>query len=300
MASENTHIYLADRMREEINDHVLKRFISGHMDYYFLGSIFPDILFYSKDKQVIDIAHHLHGENGILTSRIVFDLLDRIKAEKEEKNFSFVSGLLTHYAVDIIFHPVVFYFSGYKPDGSKQEDGRSAYLHMHYETSIDKQINDRYYLDKIINPETIKDLIIPQMLGIKQSAIGHALRRQIKYISLTHSRFYLVIFKALCKLGFFPDRAVAGFYPNLEKETIRLPDPIQYKDVITGEPKQTTLNDLIEEAVQFGCRMIETAYADYTGRINRDECEKVIAGQSLETGRMGKRTADIRFSVRLI
>jgi len=43
MASENTHIYLVDRTRREIKDHVLKRVISDRMDYYFLGSIFPDI-----------------------------------------------------------------------------------------------------------------------------------------------------------------------------------------------------------------------------------------------------------------
>ena len=299
MASENTHIYLADRIRGEIDDDVLKRFISGHMDYYFLGSIFPDILFYSKDKQISDIAYNRHGEDGIPTNRIVFDLVDRIKAKEDGNNFAFVSGLLTHYAVDIIFHPVVFYFSGYKPNGSEQEDDRSLYLHMHYETSIDRKINDHFCLDKIINPETITDLVIPQVLDIDPSIISDALKRQIKYFSLTRSPFYFVIFQVLCKLGLFPDRIIAGFHENLKKDEARLPDPIHYKDVITGEPRITTLNDLIEKAVQLGCRMIETAYAYYTGRSNRDECEKVIAGHSLETGQVGKRTSDIRFSARI-
>jgi len=172
-------------------------------------------------------------------------------------------------------------------------------LHWHYETSIDIQINNHYYLDKIINPETIKNLAIPKILGIHESVIGDALKRQIKYFSLTRSRFYFVIFQVLCKLGFFSARVIAGFHENLNKDKTRLPDPIQYKDVITGEPKKTTLNDLIEEAIQSGCRMIETAYAYYTGRINKDECERVIAGHSLETGQVGKRTADIRFSARV-
>ena len=299
MASENTHIYLADRIRAEINVGVLKRIISGHLDYYFLGSIFLDILFYSKNKQIIDVAHNLHGEDGLPTNRIVFDLLDRIKVDKDEKNFSFVSGFLTHYAIDITFHPMVFYFSGYKANGSKQENDRSAYLHWHYETSIDRQVNDRFYLDKMINPETIKDLVIPKILGINQSVIGDALKRQIKYYSLTHSWVYFVIFRALCRLGFFPARVIAGFYENLKKDKNRLPDPIQYKNIITGESIITTLNDLIEQANQFGYRMIEAAYAYYTGRINKDKCEQVIGGQSLETGRVGKRTADIRFSARL-
>ena len=172
-------------------------------------------------------------------------------------------------------------------------------MHRHYETSIDKQINDRFYLDKIINPETIKDLVISQILGINQSVIDDALKRQIKYFSLTRSRFYFVIFQALCKLGFFPAGVVAGFHENLKKDKTRLPDPVQYKDIITGESIKTTLNDLIEEAIQSGCRMIETADAYYTGRINRDECEKAISGHSLETGQVGKRKADIRFSARV-
>jgi hypothetical protein len=299
MASENTHIYLADRIRTEINDDILKRIISGHLDYYFIGSIFPDILFFSKDKQIADVAYNLHGEDGLPTNRIVFDLLDRIKAGKDDTNFSFASGLLTHYAVDITLHPMVVYFSGFKANGSKQENDRSAYLHWHYETSIDRQVNDRFYLDQIVNPERIKGLVIPHILGIDHSIIVDALKRQMKYYSLTRSRRYFLIFQVLCKLGFFPARMVAGFYENLNKDRTRLPDPLQYKDIITGESIKTTVSDLMEQAIHFGCRMIESAYNYTHGQIDIGECQKAIAGQSLETGRLGKRTADIRFSAGL-
>ena len=78
-----------------------------------------------------------------------------------------------------------------------------------------------------------------------------------------------MIFQVLCKLGFLPAKIVAGFPKNLKKDKACLPDPIRYKDVITGESQKTTLNDLVEKAVQFGCRMIETAYAYYTGRIDK-------------------------------
>jgi len=63
---------------------------------------------------------------------------------------------------------------------------------------------------------------------------------------------------------------------------------------------QTTLNALIARAVQRGCRMIETAYAYYIEEKSRDECQEIIAGQSLVTGQAGKTTADIRFSARLL
>ena len=300
MAAENTHIYLADQIKGKIGNNVLKQIISDHIDYYFLGSIFPDILFYSKDKPIFNMAHNLHGEDGVPTHQIVFNLLDEAKYRQDEKNLTFITGFLTHYAVDITFHPVVFYISGYKADGNKQEKDRSAYLHWHYEADIDRQINHSFRLDRMARPELIRKLIIPEIIGIDERAIEKAMRRQIRYIRATRSRFYYLLFNVLYRLGFYPAGAIAGFYHNLKKESLRLPDRIQYKNLLTGAPLQTTLNEIIAAAVQLGCRMIETAYAYYIDQKNRDECEKVIAGQSLETGQVGKTTADIKFSARLL
>jgi hypothetical protein len=300
MAAENTHIYLADQIKAKIGNNVLKQIISDHIDYYFLGSIFPDILFYSKDKRIFNVAHNLHGEDGVPTNKIVFNLLDKVKSKKDQKNFSFIAGFLTHYAVDITFHPVVFYLSGYIADGNKQEKDRSSYLHWHYEADIDRQVNHPFHLDRMVRPELIRNLIIPEILGIDKRAIGKAMRRQIRYIRATRSRIYYLLFNVLYILGFYPAGAIAGFDHNLKKESLRLPDRIQYKDLLTGAPLQTTLSELITAAVQLGCRMIETAYDYYTDQKNRDECEKIIAGQSLETGQIGKTTADIKFFARLL
>lgn len=299
MASENTHIYLADQIKGKIGNNVLKQIISDYIGYYFLGSIFPDILFYSKDKPIFNMAYNLHGEDGVPTNKIVFNLLDEAKSIKDENNFTFIAGLLTHYAVDITFHPVVFYISGYKADGNKQEKDRTSYLHWHYETCIDKKINHHFRLDKIIKPELIKNLIIPEILDIEEVVIRKALRRQIRYFSIVPSRGYYFLFKVLYNLGIYPAGAIAGFNYNLEKESLRLPDLIQYKNLINGAPLQTTLKGLIVDAVQFGCRLVETAYAYYKEQKSRDECKKIIAGQSLETGQVGKTTTDIRFSTRL-
>ncbi len=295
MASENTHIYLADRIRRNIHDEPVTKIISDHMDEYFIGSIFTDILFYSKDKQAAAVASRLHGEDGQPTNQIVFDLLDSARSEKDHRNFAFVAGLLTHYAVDITLHPIVFYFSGDDPDAKCIDDDKSAYRHMHYETSIDFQLNDSFYLDEIIQPMALNRLKIYSLLDIEQVVVEKALRRQIKYYRLTRKRVYFILFRALSRLGLFPARAIAGFHANLDKDSVRLPDPIHYKDVVTGEPKTATLNGLVDMAVQFGCHMVETAYAYYTLQIDLEDGKKVIAGQSLETGQTGTMVKDIRF-----
>ena len=300
MAAENTHIYLADQIKGEIGNHSLKALLDDHKDYYFFGSIFPDILFYSKDRLLFTMAYNLHGEDGIPTHQIVFDILDKARSKKDRKNFSFIAGFLTHYAVDMTFHPVIFYISGYKAEGNKKEQDRSSYLHWHYEADINRQINHSFRLDRMIRPELIRDLSIPEVLGIEKRALGKAMRRQIRYSRITHSYFYYLLFNVLYRLGFYPAGAIAGFDHNLKKESLRLPDPIQYRDLLTGAPLQTTLTELITTAVQSGCRMIETGYAYYSGKKNRAECEKIIAGQSLETGQAGKTTVDIRFAAPLL
>ncbi|RTZ94950.1 MAG: hypothetical protein DSY90_15000 [Deltaproteobacteria bacterium] len=300
MAAENTHLYLADQMKGKIGDKALKRIISDHVDYFYLGSIFPDILYYSRDKQISKVAYSLHGEDGVPTNEIVFQLLNTVKSKNDKKNFTFIAGFLTHYAVDITFHPVILYISGYKTDGNKQEQDRSSYLHWHYEADINRQINHQLQLDKTIKPELIQNLVLPGILGIGRSVIVKALKRQIRYFSILPGRGYYFIFKVLYNLGLYPAGAIAGFDHNLKKESLRLPDPIAYKDLFTGVPLQTTLNALIARAVQRGCRMIETAYAYHIEEKSRDECQEIIAGQSLVTGQVGKTTADIRFSARLL
>ena len=43
--------------------------------------------------------------------------------------------------------------------------------------------------------------------------------------------------------------------------------------------------------------MAESAYDYYCGKISRQACEKTIAGNNLDTGRIGQSMADVRFSI---
>ena len=296
MTYENTHLYLADQIRTSTGIDDIKRMIDLNIDFYRLGSIFPDIFYYSRCKNVSKIAYDLHGENGLPTNRFVFDVLERIMGTGDEKNLAFILGYVTHCAVDITLHPVVYYLAGFMPNESKTEKKQSSYLHWHYETCIDAQVNDHYFLQEMINPDDLKNLLALRFVKVRESEGLRALNRQIRFFGVIRKQTYYKIFRLLSKIGIVPHEVIGGFYPNMELEKRRLPEPIIYRDVISGEEKQMAFTDLMSQAIQLGVRMIESAFDFYSGKISREDCEKTISGFNLFTGWPEKTKYDMRYS----
>ena len=111
MVYENTHLWAAEQIKSRIKSRIIKETIGINLDYYHLGAIFPDVLFYSRDPGVRAAAYFLHGETGVPTNNFIFQVLDSIRGLHDEKNLAFIWGFLTHCALDIVFHPVVIYYS---------------------------------------------------------------------------------------------------------------------------------------------------------------------------------------------
>jgi hypothetical protein len=110
MAYENTHLWAADRVIGRIENNELKEHLTDCLDDYYFGAVFPDTLSYSKDKKIREIADFLHGETGLPSNRVIFDMLDRAKATRDRKNLAFIGGFLTHCAMDIVLHPMIVSF----------------------------------------------------------------------------------------------------------------------------------------------------------------------------------------------
>jgi hypothetical protein len=299
MAYENTHLWAADAVKEQITNGTLRELINSSMDYYYFGAAFPDTLSYSNDKKIRDISNFLHGESGIPPNGVVFDVLDMAKRVGDKKNLAFICGFLTHCAMDIVFHPIVVYFSGYKPKNSPREASKSAYLHWHYETYIDKRFNKKFLLNKIIKPTVVRDLVVSSILNIPEQIILDSLEKQITYFRRTRSRFIYMVYRMLYKIGLVERKYLGGFYANLEVDPTRLPENLRYRDIISGENKEATMGGLMVDGINMGAKMVESAYDYYCGKISRQVCEKTIAGNNLDTGRIGKTKADVRFSTDL-
>ena len=99
-------------------------------------------------------------------------------------------------------------------------------------------------------------------------------------------------------MGLADKRLTAGFYANLAVETKKLPQKLSYRDIISGSELQATLDDLMEKGIDMAAKMIAAAYDYYAGNISKQSCQETIAGHNLDTGRLNKTKADIRFSLR--
>ena len=299
MPFENTHLYLADKVRQALKDDDLTGILTKHLDYYYLGSIFPDTLFYAKEDKLSRVAYRLHGDDGRPTNRFAFDVLDRIRESGSGRDVAFVSGFLTHCAADITFHPVVFYISGYRPDAGEQAKQKSSYLHWKYETLIDRLLNDRFRFEELVQPQLVRNLVAPDVLGIDADTIIRHLEKQWGYFNKIRSRFYYHVFRVLSRLGVVPPESVAGFYESLNTGDITLPERIGYRDVVSGEVMETSLEELTEQSVALGRRLVAAAHRYLKGEITRKECETIIKGQSLHTGKLGDTLQDVRYAAEI-
>jgi len=298
MVYENTHLWAAEQINSRIKNSIIEHTIGNNLDYYHLGAIFPDVLFYSKNPEICEAAYYLHGETGAPTNEFIFKVLDSIRDTPDEKNLAFIWGFLTHCAMDIAFHPPVIYFSGYDPEDDRRGQLHSDYLHLHYETIIDRHFNKGIFLEYIINPAVVENMIIPPIRNVSRQDIKNCLKKQIFYFRLIHSRFYYLLFKMSAIMGLVDKRLVAGFYANLNVETKKLPQKIKYRDIISGRDMDTNLEDLMEGGVHMAVTMIEAAYNYYAGKISKQSCQRTIAGHNLLTGRSDKTKQDVCFSLR--
>jgi len=200
--------------------------------------------------------------------------------------------------MDMVFHPVVFYFAGYDPEDDHDRQLDTDYLHLHYETIIDRHFNEGDFLENLIKPAVVRDLMIPALRNVSRRDMESCLKKQIFYFRLIHSRLYYRIFKLLAKMGLADKRLVAGFYPNLAVETRELPPKLIYRDITTGSDMETTLDELMQDGINIAIKMIAAAHDYAAGKISKETCTTTIAGHNLDTGRVGKTRKDIRFSIR--
>jgi len=182
--------------------------------------------------------------------------LNRVIWTQDDKTFSFVCGYLTHMALEIVFHPLVVYVSGFLPRQDFDQASNSSYLHWHYETFSDKHFNNGFFLGQIIKPNIVQDLVIPSVLDVSEAAVLAVLKRQVSFFSRVNSRFFYWVYRIAIAAGFVDRKYIGGFYANLDFDRSELPRQIQYRDLFSGEEKVTSLNDLMDRSLSMGTEMI--------------------------------------------
>ena len=87
MSFENTHLWAADVVKEQITVAVLRKLIINNIDYYNFGAVFPDTFSYNRNRKIRGISSFIHGNTEVLTNGLVFDMLDQIGHTRDKKTW---------------------------------------------------------------------------------------------------------------------------------------------------------------------------------------------------------------------
>lgn len=301
MPKENTHLYFCHELIDKLPDRGLKQLIENNLEAYYLGSVIPDTFYYSGKEEMRKISEELHGRFGNLTNLIVFEMLGRLERQGSEADLAFILGFLTHAALDIVFHPMIYYYSGNYYSRSREKRQDAVYLHRHLETCLDAKVNPTYFFHDLINPLIVSRLksfdVFQKRFGIKRVKI----RRLLIFKNFLNRLLKIDLMYPLAnffyRVGFIRFKFLLGlFYGTLRRDPRVLPERLEYRDIITGERQSSTAEELFERADNFALEMMAAAANYFAGSLSREEASQFIRGESFNTGRVGVSVKEIKFT----
>jgi hypothetical protein len=295
MPKENTHLHFAYGLLEEFQGYDIRKDVSEYIWHYLLGSIIPDTFYYGNSASLRRISESFHGKDGNPTNTTIVQVLDNAQ---DKKDISFILGYISHCALDITFHPVIYYLSGNYYDESPEKRARAVYLHRHLETCLDLDIKNSMRLPRLIRIKYLKGLvfeeIISQKFKVPITSLRHSLRRQITYNVLFTINAAYHLAKLASKTGLFNDTSQLGLFYGDAVYDEQIPSMIEVADLIEDRQWTTTINELFSNARTLAKSMMEAAYGYWIKSVTRDEMLHAIPGLSLDTGKLGVSASSIR------
>lgn len=124
MPRESSHLYLGRR--------VLEKFPELDRSLFLIGSVIHDSPYFIKSGQSLGLK--FHGADGEDTFEPIREILHR---SDSIAGLSLACGMLGHVALDQIFHPAVYYFTGdyLAPDPAIRKRAQTA--HRRFEVKLD-------------------------------------------------------------------------------------------------------------------------------------------------------------------
>jgi hypothetical protein len=285
MPKENTHAAFAYSVLDWLNDGTLKGCLSEHILTYLLGSISPDTFYYSPYSAV---SEHLHGKAGNPTNEPLPDLLEDPRSLSD---IAFACGYLTHCALDITFHPVIYYLSGNYYDPDARLRASAVYGHRHLETCMDLRLGNRLRIHALLSHRPVEgsafERYIARAFSVTLAAVRKAYRTQLIYNrAFTSSAAYTLV-RIMLAFDLMHDPNVGGlFYADCRASEDPFSGPIVHRDLISGLENVSTLPALMASAREKAVSMIEAAWSHNKGAMTMSELLRAIPGESLDTGKL--------------
>ncbi|MCL2015173.1 MAG: zinc dependent phospholipase C family protein [Defluviitaleaceae bacterium] len=286
----------------------IQQIIKPYEQFYNIGTQGPDIFFYYIPGLVLkptlrDIGIHMHHHSfgDFMANMLDVLFMEEITAETKNLLFAYISGFLTHYALDAIAHPYVYSQTGIRKTTDKPSVKiKYSVEHRKFETAIDSLLLNSLTGEKpqkcklwqLIKVERNPATIIAQAMS---SAVSESYNRNIIPQDVYNAMRYMMNFTRI--MQFFNGRK-KRFKQLIENLTISenlffgtAATAIDYMNLahipwsIPGtETKNDSFVELYNDALQQSIELTTALWRCVNGEISRQVLAAIIGDRSLSTG----------------
>ena len=279
--------------------------------FYNIGTQGPDIFFYHfpsllrKQLRFLGIQMHKDGFGSFMSKMVDIMSYQQLSQAKKSLLFSYISGFLTHYALDATAHPYVYSQTGIRQKGDKARAIKYSVNHRKFETAIDVLMLDLmsskkpsdYKLWELIRVERNPAQVVA---GAMSASIREVYGRNVRPKDVYKAMTYMT---AVTRILQSTDGRRKRFMELIENLTIgenlissiihmqKVADGVDYMNLdhaswcIPGmESHNESFVELYNESIREGHRMINALYHCINGEISREQLAMELGNRSLSTG----------------
>ncbi len=337
MPREIVHWDVLERTRQELiacGERHASASLTQHPVAAFLGAVAHDAPYYyrfGRGDSFEVVAESLHGGNGedpLAPLKVLAnDILQEENPKIRTMLWSFLLGMVSHYATDIHFHPLVYYLTGdyYDPQPRKREIARAK--HRLFEVYLDQWFRPRvslpratladYRIDKLISAlgndfevicELLERNLVPEKLSSLHSrtltlSSGKNWRESFKLMGrlqrlfLAPSAGHVMWFVHRVTGGRFAAVDALFSYDRDKAADIYFQNPIEYRYPTSGENARRSVTELRDLAVSECVTLAELLAPVLSGAERKTEALfGSVKGKSMGLGVIGASIHDFRYA----
>jgi hypothetical protein len=326
MPKEITHILFASESLKKIttNSKKLSNILSVESDSYKFGAVATDSFYYSIktpfEKDYFQWGDLVHGAEGNDTTESVLQALKNLKNNPKDEQFNsrlaFITGFISHIALDVNFHPYVYYFSGNYYDPLEVEKVNAMMRHRLIEAWIDlyllnknnlslKTFKDikKVFSNHKVNLDSLKFLSHFYKFNFKIEKDLFMFLKKGYFIQATLNRKIInnyALYQLLKPINKLLDNKLRDymslFYPN---DISNIPDYIvnfeKYSHPVTGDIFEGNINVIWNDALDMSNSFFNEIENYIWGNGSFEQLKQVIKGYSLDVGLEGIKVHDSKF-----
>jgi hypothetical protein len=321
MPKETTHWIVAEKVSQALAKTPYGPILKSHPNLLKFGAVFHDKLYYLPTKSypkneelrqaIHNIPSKLHGTKGEDTLAIIRQLCKNIQQQSNNEHLiAFMVGIITHIFTDVVWHPMVYHYTGnyYNPNTLQEYKAQANHLKLeaifdlYFTKSFDK-LKKNYSLQSYI-----ANLEYPLVPLLAESCKGYTsidlqlftqyYEKAVKAAISSHTWIRRVSLNSFLQpishyLPLKTQVLFSALYHNeLYQYLEHLQGDITFKNPVTGTSKTTTMDKLLQEAVEECVRFCTSIEAIVFGTANPDFAE---IGRSLEHGQIAGKVYNMSY-----